>query len=240
MCGARLSVDAISGPHVRCVVLVAIKADREQRERKPRRVEDVHQPAVAMPPDEFLPEESDGHEDELQVEPVVPEPQEQVGAEDDRERPEPEDEAAAARPRQQHVERVGEDDLRHQQPGVVVNRLPVPPPVRVDRDVAHRLDVVLRARRRQDDRQISRSGPEQVQAACQTISAPTADQNERRTTVFAWTRGVREIRNSASVSAAGIHQTFPMGPPRRRRRISGRLAPGLGRPAAVLRRRHDG
>ena len=127
------------------------QGDREQRERKPRRVEDVYQPAVAMPPDEFLPEESDGHEDELQVEPVVPEPQEQVRTKDDRERPEPENEAAAPRPRQQHVERVGEDDLRHQQPGVVVNRLPVPPPVRVDRDVAHRLDVVLRARRRQDD-----------------------------------------------------------------------------------------
>ena len=211
---------------------------REQRKRKRRRVEDVHQPAVTVPPDELLPEEPDGDEEELQVEPVVPEPEEQVRAEDDRKRPEPEDEAAAARPRQQHVERVGEDDLRDQQPRVVVDRPPVPPPVRVDRDVAHRLDVVLRAGRGQDDRQTS-SAPEEVQRRLpddqRTDDRPERSEDERMR-LDARCQGNQEQRNrQGRGNPRDIpDRASPRAPPRQPVRRAARGA----RPA-VLRRWHD-
>src|SRR5262245_18888776 len=110
-----------------------------------------------MPPDELLTQDPDRDEDELQIKPVIAEPQEQVRAEDDREGTEAEDEAAAPRPRQQHVERIGEDDLRDQQPGVGVHWRPIPTPVRIDREMAHRLDVVLAAWWGQNNRQTSRT-----------------------------------------------------------------------------------
>ena len=58
----------------------------------------------------------------------------------------------AARPGEQQIEGVGEDDLSGQQPGVVVDRPPVPAPVGEDRELHRRLDVVLRAQDRLDRR----------------------------------------------------------------------------------------
>ena len=80
---------------------------------------------------------------ELQDEPVVLEPEKQVRAEDDRKRTEAEHVLFAARPRQQHVERVGEEQLREEQRHEVVDRRPVPAPVGVDGELAKALDVML-------------------------------------------------------------------------------------------------
>ena len=125
--------------------------EREEGQGECRRVEDVAAPAVAFPLDEGLAEEADGDEQELEGEPVVLEPQEQVGAEHDRNRPEADAEGPLARPRQQGVERVGEEHLREQQRQVGVDRRPVVAPVGVDAQVAAHLDVVLRPRRRADE-----------------------------------------------------------------------------------------
>src|SRR5581483_4112817 len=89
----------------------------EQQERrgdgewKRRRVEDVGVGAVARPAEELLGEEADRDHRELQVEPVVLEPEEQRDAEDDRERAEAERESPAVGPREQAVEAVGEQEL---------------------------------------------------------------------------------------------------------------------------------
>ena len=109
-------------------------------------------PALPVPAHELLSEEADRHQQELQIKPIVPEPQEQVGAEDDGKRAKAERVTVAPRPRQQHVERVREQQLRHQQPGVVIHRPPVPSPVGVNRQVTDCLDVVLRPRSQQDQR----------------------------------------------------------------------------------------
>ena len=98
-----------------------------------------------------LPRKPDGDEQELEGEPVVPEPQEQVGAEDDREAARSRPKVLAARPRQQHVEGVGEEQLADEQRHVGVDRRPVPAPVGVDAQRGSTLDVVLRPRRRADE-----------------------------------------------------------------------------------------
>ena len=73
----------------------------------------MHPPAVAVPANEFLPHEPDRDHHELEVEPVVPEPQKEVGAEDDRERTEAKNIGLPARPGKQHAEGVRERKLRH-------------------------------------------------------------------------------------------------------------------------------
>ena len=60
----------------------------EEEERECRRIEDVRSHAIAVPDDEFLRQEADRNQDELVGEPVVLERQKQIGAEDDRQRPE--------------------------------------------------------------------------------------------------------------------------------------------------------
>ena len=81
---------AMSWPHVMSVVPVRISASENTVSVKRGRIEDVRLAAVLVPADQFLGGEPDGDHQELQVEPVRPEPEEQVGAEDDRERSEPE------------------------------------------------------------------------------------------------------------------------------------------------------
>ena len=95
--------------------------ERANRQRQRRRVEDVRAPAVLLPADQLLGAEADGDEQELEGEPLRHEPQEQVDAEDDRKRAEAERVAVAARPRQQHVEGVGEQELRRHEWQVVVH-----------------------------------------------------------------------------------------------------------------------
>ena len=82
------------------------RAGREQHQREHRegeggRVEDVNPFAVSIPSHERLAEESKRDQHELHAEPIVFEPQKQIGAEDDRERAEADDKWLASRPRQQ-------------------------------------------------------------------------------------------------------------------------------------------
>ena len=125
-----------------------------------------------------LPANPTRDEQKLEAEPVVLEPQEQVRAEDDRERPEAEHIGLAARPRQQHVERIREQQLGHDQRREVVDRAPVPAPVRVDGEVAEALDVVLGPRRRQNQRR-----PPALSAVAATAkrTRPTAAPRRPRT-----------------------------------------------------------
>ena len=88
MRGARVSVVAMSCPQVRSVRARRNQHQREQTQREGGGVEDMRVLAVALPPHELFTHEPGGQHEELQVEPVVAEPEKQVRAEDDRERPE--------------------------------------------------------------------------------------------------------------------------------------------------------
>ncbi len=120
---------------------------REDREWKRRRVEDVNALSVLVPPDQLLGGEPEPDQQKLQIEPVVGEPQEEVNAEDDGERPEPQGVRVPSRPAQQHVERVREDQLGGDEKCGVVNRTPVPPPVDQEGELRERLHEVLRPNR---------------------------------------------------------------------------------------------
>ena len=80
-------VDFLRPGHRRCVPVTMSTSEKSARANADG-IEDVDAPAVAFPLDEGLAEEADGDEQELEGEPVVLEPQEEVGAEDDRNRPE--------------------------------------------------------------------------------------------------------------------------------------------------------
>ena len=98
---------------------------------------------VPVPAHELLPQETDRDHQELQVEPLVAEPYEQVCAQDDRKRPETQDPLVPAAPAEQGVERVCKDDLCEDQAGFIVDFAPIPSPVRVDCELNGRLDVVM-------------------------------------------------------------------------------------------------
>ena len=121
--------------------------DREDRERERRRIEDVHAAAVPLPAHERLAGKAERDQGKLQGEPVVLEPEKQVGAEDDREGAKPQAVFLAPRPRQEHVERVGKQELADEQRQEVVDRRPVPPPIGVHGELTAALNVMLRARR---------------------------------------------------------------------------------------------
>ena len=86
MYGGRPRLTDTSSAHEICVLCVDQQAERKDRQRDRRWIEDVGAPAVALPGDELLAQHGRRDHQKLQVEPVVPEPQEQVGAEDDRKR----------------------------------------------------------------------------------------------------------------------------------------------------------
>ena len=121
------------------------KDQRDDAQGERRRVEDVCAPAVLVPAKELLGAVPERHQEELQGKPLGPEPEEQVDAEDDRHRAEAERMAVAARPREQRLERVGEQELAGDQVREVVHVAPVPSPVREDGDLRQRLQVMLRA-----------------------------------------------------------------------------------------------
>ena len=118
----------------------------EQAERERRRVEDVCAATVPGPAYELLPQKADRDHRELQVEPLVAEPDEKVGAENDRKRPETQDPLFPTAPTEKGVERVSKNDLCEDQAGFIVNVAPVPSPVSVDCELNGRLDVVMLVR----------------------------------------------------------------------------------------------
>ena len=71
---------------------------------------------------EFLGGEAQCDQHELQVVPIGLEPDEQVDAEDDRKLPEADGVAVPVRPREQHVERIRERQLRGHQRNLVVHQ----------------------------------------------------------------------------------------------------------------------
>src|SRR5262245_4593332 len=94
--------------------------------------------------DELFCCEAKRHHHELEIEPLRLEQEEQVCAEDDRKRKEPECVSVSPRPGQQHVEGIGEEQLRDDQIKRIVYLPPVPPPVREDGRLKARLQIVLR------------------------------------------------------------------------------------------------
>ena len=99
---------------------------------------------IARPLDEFLAEDARGDHEELQEEPIVAKPHEEVRAQDDRKRAAAEYPAIAAKPRDEHVETVGEEQLRRDQRDVSVDLAPVPSPVGINAGLHRRLDVMNR------------------------------------------------------------------------------------------------
>ena len=71
----------------------------------------MHAAAIALPADELFTQKTHSDHHELHVEPLVVEPEKQIGAEDNGNRPKAEAVAAAPRPSEQHAEGVGEQDL---------------------------------------------------------------------------------------------------------------------------------
>ena len=117
----------------------------EDRERERRGVEDVDPAAVPLPAQQLLGREAERHEHELEVEPVVPEPEEQVDAEDDRHRAEADPVGVAPGPAEEQVEPVGEGELAGDERDGVVDRRPVPAPVEEHGGLRAGLQVVLGA-----------------------------------------------------------------------------------------------
>src|SRR5688572_19248690 len=99
-------------------------------------------PAIALPTDKRLADKPQRDQRELQAEPVVFEPEKQVRAEDDREGAETEDVVFAPRPRQQHVECVGKEQLAEEKRREIVDGRPVPSPICVDGELTRALDVM--------------------------------------------------------------------------------------------------
>ena len=121
------------------------QAEREHRKRERRRVEDVRAPSVLLPAQEFLGGEPERHHEELEVEPIVSEPEKKVDAEDDRKRTESEGVGLPARPAEKHVERVREHKLGGEKVERVIHLAPVPAPVQHHRELGARLQIVLLA-----------------------------------------------------------------------------------------------
>src|SRR5690606_458724 len=102
---------------------------------------------VPLPAQELLPGQRERDHDELPVEPRVAEPQEKTDAEDDRKRAEAEHEPAAARPRQQAVQTVREEDLRDDQRRRAIDLAPVVSPDEKHHPLLAGLEIVLSPRR---------------------------------------------------------------------------------------------
>ena len=144
MCGGRPWLTATSSPHVRCVLCVisspiekiasAIAEGLKICVRRPSRRHVM----------KFLAEHAGGHQQELQEEPVVFEPQKQIRAEDDWKRTEAENPLIAPRPAHQHVQNVDKHNLRNNQRRVVIHLAPVPSPIQIDAGVHRELDIVNR------------------------------------------------------------------------------------------------
>src|SRR5687768_15606697 len=106
----------------------------------------MHAAAVALPAHKSLAEEAQRDECELQAEPIVLEPEKQVGAENNWEGAEANDIRFAPRPRQQHVEGIGEEQLTEKKRREIINGRPIPSPIRVHAELTKALNVVLRPR----------------------------------------------------------------------------------------------
>ena len=103
----------------------------------------MHTTAALFPREKFLRGETNGDHEQLQEKPLRREPEKQIDAKDDRNRPEPEHVGVAPRQRQQHVEGIAEQQLRRDERCLVVHRTPVPAPIEQHRGLRARLKVVL-------------------------------------------------------------------------------------------------
>ena len=180
------------------------QGQREDRERERRGVEDVDEAAVPLPADQLLGGEAERHQDELEVEPVVREPEEQVDAEDDGNGAEAEPVRVPPRPAEQQVEPVGEDELAGDERDGVVDRRPVPAPVEEHGRLRAGLQVVLRAggdlqrpapaaaQRRGEQHEVPRAERERGAAECaeeRRVVVDAVDENERRQGECGYQRG---------------------------------------------------
>ena len=98
--------------------------------------------AIPFPLNEVLAENAYSHHQELQPEPVVPEPEKQIGAEYDWEGAESQNPLIFPEPADQHIESVDKRHLRQNQRNVRVNLGPVETPIRVYARVHGKLHVV--------------------------------------------------------------------------------------------------
>src|SRR4029079_6448931 len=96
-------------------------------------IENVSAPAFTRPLDELFAEYTHYDQRKLQEKVIVFEPQEAIGAANDWKRTEPEHPRVPPQPADDHVECIRERDLRQNQRNEVIDRPPVPSPVRVDR-----------------------------------------------------------------------------------------------------------
>ena len=122
------------------------QGQREHREREGGRIEDVRGTSLPVPPDELLGEEPHCDHRELQKEPLRPEPEEQVDAEDNWKWPESECVRVAARPGHEAVDGVRKNQLGQDEGEERIDNAGVPSPIEKHRPLCARLQPVLRAR----------------------------------------------------------------------------------------------
>src|SRR5579883_2960513 len=100
-------------------------------------------PSFFVPLDQFLRSDANRDQCELQVKPVGLEPKKEIDAEDDRKWRKSKAVSIAPRPAEQHIECVREEQLRQHEWKVVVDRMPIPTPVRENRSLAAGLQIML-------------------------------------------------------------------------------------------------
>ena len=191
MCGGKNCVVAISSPQVIRLAPAMMRTTENTLSGNEDGLKMCVAPPLFVPPDQILGREADGNHQELQIEPVLLEPEEKVGAEDDRELAEAERVAVAVRPGEQHVERIREQQLRHEKVCGVVDRLPVPAPVEQDRSLGAGLQVVLLAEH-DVDRQRPPPIPEQQSGVPHQQDADGADEGPEEPGIFLHGRRERE------------------------------------------------
>ena len=113
--------------------------------------------AVFFPADQVFGGEPGGHHQELKVEPIRLEPEKQVDAEDHREWTEAQGVGVPPRPREQHLEPIGEKELGGNEIYRAVDLTPVPPPIQQYGSLSTCLEVVLPARHDLDDQDAART-----------------------------------------------------------------------------------
>src|SRR5262249_25593250 len=117
--------------------------NRKNRKRKGRRIENMRPPPLLIPANQLLAGDPKRYHPKLQIEPIRPEPEKQIDAENDGKQTEAESVRIAPRPAEQHVERIRENQLCQNERSERVGLGPMPAPVKQHRTLGAGLDIVL-------------------------------------------------------------------------------------------------
>src|SRR2546427_553798 len=118
------------------------EGDRKDSEGKRGGVEDMHVSPLFVPADQVFGGEPGRHHQELKVEPIRLEPEKQVDAEDHREWTEAQGVGVPPRPREKHLEPIGEKQLAGNESHRAVDLMPVQTPIQQTGSLGTRMEAV--------------------------------------------------------------------------------------------------